>query len=84
MNLFVLGIFDSGVQAYGRPIFAPARGAAVRSFTDEVNRVAEDNTLNKHRGDFELRLLAIFDDGAGTFIQVSPPEVLIRGKDVPS
>lgn len=79
----VVGVFDSAVQAYGQPLFVAARQAAVRMFTDEVNRPAEDNGLYRHPEDFELRLLAFFDEGTGAF-QMPPDgvEVLVRGKDV--
>lgn len=77
-------MFDSAVQSYGVPIFVPARGAALRSFIDEVNRPAPDNNLHTHPEDFELRVLAEFDDETGRFSE--PPEgvgvVLARGKDV--
>lgn len=79
----VVAVFDSAVQAYGRPLFVPTNGAALRSFIDEVNRKADDNQLCRHPDDFELRVLAIFDEESGIF---QAPEqgvgsVLARGKD---
>lgn len=81
-KIFV-SVYDSAVGAYASPILVPSRGVAVRSFTDEVNRKAEGNTLYNHPSDFELRLLAEFDESAGVFY--SPPdgiETICRGKDV--
>lgn len=78
-----VAVWDSAVQAYAPPILVAARGAAVRSFTDEVNRPNENNPLHGHAEDFELHLLAIFDENTGVF--TSPPdgpEILARGKDV--
>lgn len=80
--LFVCGVFDSATQSYGRPIFLPARGAATRSFIDEVNRKAEDNSLYNHPADFELRCLATFDESTGEFTNLDGAELLCRGKDV--
>lgn len=76
----VCAVFDSAIQAYGQPFFVPARGAALRSFTDEVNRSAQDNQLFLHPEDFVLYELATFDDEKGTFL--NGLEVICRGKDV--
>lgn len=79
----VVAVFDSAVQAYAPPIFVPARGLAVRSFTDEVNRQDQNNALFSHPDDFELRILAMFDENTGEFHKLPEgPEVLVRGKDV--
>lgn len=77
----VCAVFDSAIGAYGRPIFSPSRGAVVRSFSDEVNRAAADNQLYSHPEDFELRLLAFFDEETGIF-RYEGVETLARGKDV--
>lgn len=74
-------VFDSAIQAYGRPFFLPHRGAALRSFQDECNRRAEDNQLNRHREDFELHQLFVLDDVTG-LVTANSPELLLRGKDV--
>lgn len=82
-KVVVVAARDSAIGAYGRPVFAPSAGAAVRSFVDEVNRKADDNQFSAHPEDFELCWLAVFDDETGAF---EPPEggvrVLARGKDV--
>lgn len=82
-KLQVCAVWDSAVQAFNRPIFVPHAQAAVRSFSDEVNRSSEDNTLNKHPDDFELRLLATFDEESGQFgVPEGGTRVLVRAKDV--
>lgn len=84
MKLVVVSVWDSAAQAYNRPIFVPTKGVALRSFTDEVNRKAADNPLNAHPEDYELRILAEFEEETGVF-QVAPEGVgacLARGKDV--
>lgn len=77
---YVVAIWDSAVQGYGRPFFVPTAGAAVRSFRDEVNRAHEENQMHRHPEDFELHELARFDDETGVF---TPYErvTLLRGKD---
>lgn len=78
----VVSVRDSAMQAFGRPLFVPSVGVAVRSFADEVNRKSDDNQMNKHPEDFELYALADFDEVTGVF---SPPadgvRCLARGKE---
>lgn len=80
MKQLVVSVHDSAAGVFGRPFFVVARGQAIRSFSDEVQRVAPDNDLAKHPDDFTLYALAEFDDSTGEFLSGSP-EVLIRGKD---
>lgn len=82
----VVCVFDSAVQAFGSPFMVPALGAALRAFSDEVNRKSdrvEDSPLYHHPEDYTLHLLAAFDDLTGEY---SAPEggrrVLARGQDV--
>ena len=81
MKQIVVAVRDSAVLAFSRPFFVPANGAAVRSFSDEVNRQAGDNPMWGHPDDFELWRLATFDDEAGLFVQ-EDPTCICRGKDV--
>lgn len=81
--LCVVAVYDSAVQAYGRPVFVVARGAAIRQFIDEVRRSEpQGNAMHDHPSDFELRYLALYDEATGEFQQAHAPEVLMRGKDV--
>ena len=81
MLLFVVSVKDRASDLFNRPFFVPHRNVAVRDFTDEVNRVAADNNLNKHPDDFDLYLLGEFDDNKGEFFNLTP-QVLVRAKDV--
>ena len=76
----VVSIYDRAAGVYGRPGFVPSAGVAVRDFTDEVNRAADDNQLYKHPDDFDLYSLGGFDDNAADFLPLL--ELLVRGKDV--
>ena len=64
MILSVVSVYDSAAGAYNRPFYVPSTGLAVRSFRDEVNRKAEDNTMYNHPGDYTLELLGTFDDSS--------------------
>jgi len=81
MILFVVCVKDRAADVFNRPFFVPHRNVAIRDFTDEVNRVAGDNQLNKHPDDFDLYLLGEFDDSRGAFVN-NDPQVLVRAKDV--
>lgn len=78
----VVSVRDSAVDAFNRPAFVPAVGAAVRSFQDEVNRDSPDNMLHAHPEDFELYELGEFDDSIGSFQLFAQPRAIARGKDV--
>lgn len=82
MLQFVVSVKDRAAEVFNRPFFVPHRNVAVRDFTDEVNRSAADNQLNKHPDDFDLYLLGTFDDNTGTFSMEEQPVVLVRAKDV--
>lgn len=81
MHLFVVSVKDRAADVFNRPFFVPHRNVAIRDFTDEVNRSAVDNQLNKHPDDFDLYLLGEFNDNTGEF-SISQPQVLVRAKDV--
>lgn len=83
MKRIICTIVDSAAQAHSQPMTFVSIGVAVRSFTDEVNRVAADNPYYQHPDDYTLMHVADFDEETGT---LSEPEegrrVLCRGKDV--
>lgn len=83
MKRVVCAVKDSATGLFGQPFYVAALGAALRSFTDEVNRGAADNQLAQHPEDFELHHLSDYDDESGVF---SVPEggsrMVARGKDV--
>ena len=53
MNLTLVSIKDSAVQAFMPPMAVRAVGEGVRMFSDEVNRKEANNNLAMHPGDFE-------------------------------
>lgn len=80
--LHVLAVLDGAAEAYGRPVFVSARGLAVRSFTDEVNRRSEDNAMNTHPADYTLWYMGTFNEQSGEWRMLDKPEMVCRGSDV--
>jgi len=74
-------VFDHAAQVFARPFPVVAGGQAIRDFTDEVNRVADDNPLYKHPDDYTLYVIGTFDDSTGFIDALGTPEQLVRGKD---
>jgi len=79
MIMVVCSVFDRAVGAYGRPLFMQSKGVAIRSFSDECKRVADDNQMNKHPQDFSLFELGTWDDQTGKFEQHDQPQQIING-----
>lgn len=79
MQLIVVAVRDSAVDAFMRPFFVPSTGMAIRSFRDEVNRA--DSEMAKHPQDYELFQLGMFDEDTGRFSNAEAPRSLIRGAD---
>lgn len=83
--LNICSVFDKQAEAFGRPIFVPAKGLAIRSFIDEVNREDAQNSMYMHPDDYILYYLGDFDDGDGSFKTDTGHTVLMTGtsaKDV--
>jgi hypothetical protein len=81
MRYKILAIRDRALDAYGQPFFAPSHGAAIRSFSDEINRASDQNQLFKHPEDFDLFSLGEFDDATGEFEATRPTQLAV-GKDL--
>lgn len=82
MILEILSVRDSAANAFGRPVFAVSVGAALRSFSDEVNRKADDNVLHRHPGDHELFHLGNWDDLTAKFSLFDSPKSIATGRTV--
>lgn len=82
MTTFVVcAIRDSAMDAFLRPVFVPSVAIAQRSFVDEVNRAADDNTMYKTPDDFSLYELGSWDEATGEFRNLEVPRQVVRGKD---
>lgn len=82
MEQVIVSVYDSKVEAFGRPFFVPTEGAAIRSFLDEVNRHADDNPMSKHPEDYQLFCIGYFDDVNAHFENVVPSKLLAQGASV--
>lgn len=77
----ICAVFDSAVNCYARPVFVASVRVAVRQFQDEVNRVSEDNPMNRHPEDFSLYHLGTFEDEGGYIARLEKPERIARASD---
>lgn len=82
MIQFIVSVKDRCANAFGRPFFVPSVGLAIRSFSDEVNRSADDNQMNRHPEDFDLYELGTYDDESGIIYCHSSPVELAQAKQV--
>jgi hypothetical protein len=82
MKLVLCSVKDRAADAFARPMFVPSTGVAIRSFSDEINRQAEDNQLYNHPDDFDLYEFGEFDDNNGQFNLYEQPKLLSLGKQV--
>lgn len=82
MKLLICSVRDSKADVFGVPFFMASRGHAIRSFSDEVNREAQDNIYYKHPEDFELFELGEFDDGLADFHILPKPVSLVNAMSV--
>ena len=82
MKLNICSVKDRAADAFGRPMFVPSTGVAIRSFSDELNRNDADNQLYNHPDDFDLYEFGVFDDNTGLFELHDQPKLLSLGKQV--
>ena len=82
MKLNICSVKDRAADAFGRPMFVPSTGVAIRSFSDELNRSDADNQLYNHPDDFDLYEFGVFDDSTGLFDLYDQPKLLSLGKQV--
>lgn len=78
----ILAVRDIQMEEFHRPFTVPAVGGGVRSFTDEVNRVAQDNPMNQHPADYHLYEVGTFDTETGEITRLPQTRLLARGEDV--
>lgn len=78
----VCAVKDRAIDAYNRPFTVPTIGAAIRSFTDEVNR--KDSEMFAHPEDYDLYDMGTWDDQTGTYLSPEGgiPRVISRAQDV--
>jgi hypothetical protein len=82
MKLVIVAVKDRAAECFARPMFVPSTGVAIRSFSDEVNRAADDNQLYAHPDDFDMYELGIFDDFTGQFTLSENPSIIASAKQI--
>lgn len=82
MKYKVVTVMDRAVEGFGVPFFTRSVGEAERMFTDEINRVDENNQLNKHPEHFDLFLVGEFDSDSGLLNPLTVPTMVCIGKNV--
>lgn len=80
MKLVICAVKDRQIGSFASPFFVGSRGQAIRSFSDEVNRAAEDNIMYRHPDDFELFCLGGFDSDRCKFELLEEIDLLITGQ----
>jgi hypothetical protein len=73
-------VYDSKSETYSPPNPQPARGQALRSFTDAVN-TQSDSLLHTHPEDFTLFEVGTFDSSTGEIVSI-PKVSVVNGLDV--
>lgn len=76
----VLAVRDRAIDAFGVPIFVPAVGAAVRSFSDEINR--PESPYAAHPEDYDLFHLGHYETSDGSLTPFERPRQVAIGKDL--
>lgn len=78
MKYYLVAIRDTKTKAYMPPSISQHPAAALRQFGD----LCKDKTheIGKHASDYELHLLAEWDDQDGRFVNVPEKEVLGHGE----
>ena len=77
MILNMYCIRDRATDSFGNPMFLMSHGQAIRSFTDEINRSASDNTIYAHPDDYDLYHLGEYDTAQGEFKPIKPAMILV-------
>lgn len=82
MKLVIVAILDRAAQTFANPWYVTHIGQATRTFSDEVNRQAPDNTLNQHPSDFELYRLGDYENSTAKITTDEEPRMIARGEDL--
>nr|QJB20489.1 MAG: nonstructural protein [Microvirus sp.] len=67
-------VYDSAAQTYSLPIYVVSRGAALRSFMDEVAK--EGSALNAHPEHYSLFELGEFSQADACFSLSASPQLV--------
>jgi hypothetical protein len=75
MKIYVYSVFDTGVKAFGQPLFFRAEGEAIRSWLDACGD--EKQNFSRHAADYSFFRLGAYDDATGKFENLATPELVM-------
>lgn len=78
MKMIIVTIRDVKADLFMRPFFMQTSAAAIRTFSDEVNRADKDNTIYNHPEDYSLYEIGEFDDNTAVIYPLPQPRMLIQ------
>jgi len=78
----IICVRDRAADLYGAPQCVGTTGAAIRGFSDEINRPDDKNSFYLHPDDFDLFELGSFNDEDAEFVILSSPKQLALGRDL--
>jgi len=76
----IVAVQDRALAAFNRPFFVPTRGAAIRAFSDELNK--PESPMHQHPDDYDLYELGAWDDETGKFDNTTSPQQIAIGKNL--
>lgn len=76
----LISVLDTKAHFFTAPITARTEGEAIRIFTDGIND--PQSSLSQHPDDYQLYLIAQFDEQDGVVSPQTPPRLLIAGNAV--
>lgn len=68
----IFSVYDTKVEAFMQPFFAPTRGAAIRMFSDTVND--PQTVFARHHADYILFELGEYHDHNAAFVMLDGPQ----------
>ena len=80
-NMVLVSVFDHAVLEFAPCMCVNSEAAAIRIFTNEVNRYDPNNLLSTNKSDFSLYVVGEFDLATGCVVN-RDPRVLIHGRDI--
>ena len=80
-NMVLVSVFDHAVGEYAPCMCVNSEAAAIRIFTNEVNRYDPNKLLSTNKIDFSLYVDGEFELATGWVVN-RDPRVLIHGRDI--
>lgn len=74
MQYVICSIKDRSVDAFQPPYTVRAEGEAIRNFMDAIQDQSS-HALHKHPEDFDLYVVATFDDYSGKIVAIEPRKI---------